>query len=380
MSKIKFLKATSYYNEFLNNYHTSVFNDALSFDSNRQALMNLCYGWADFWKTNLENRGDFEVQEIVLNAKPLQKKWADEKGFLYTDSNWEKEIFIEQIKQFKPDVFFLQDVYNYHDYLVDLKKIVPSIKIIVGWDGILYHRKEVFANCNLILSCVEDTCQYYQANGFKTHFFKFCFEKSVLSKLKPTVKQHPVSFTGTIFLGKGYHTQRLKLLAEIARNTTVDIWAGAFKEQNNIDFKYKIRKILDREFSLLRDVQTIINRNKGGIYGLDMYQVLKDSFIVFNSHGDNSPAKAANMRLIEATGAGACLLTDWKENIRDYFEPDTEIVTYKSASEAIEKIKYLHNNPDVRNKIASVGQKKTFENYSFEKRMNDFAALIYSVI
>lgn len=380
MSKIKFLKATSYYNEFLNNYTLTDFNEKLSFDSNRQALMNLCYAWSDFWKINLERRGDFEAQEIVINARPLQKKWAEENGIKFNHSAWEKEICIEQIKQFKPDVFFLQDVYNYSNILVNLKNAVPSIKIIIGWDGILYHRKEVFSNCDLILSCVEDTCEFYKTHGFKTHFFKFCFEKSILEKLKPTTRQYPVSFVGNIFLSKGYHTQRLKLLAEIARNTRVDIWTGEFVKQNNIDLKYKVKKILAGEFSLVRDIETVSNKNKGSVYGLEMYQVLKDSFIAFNSHGDNSPTKAANMRLIEATGSGTCLITDWKENIKDYFEPDSEIVTYKTANEAVEKIKYLRNHTEERDKIAKAGQKKTLEYFSFEKRMNEFASLVQGLL
>lgn len=381
MSKIRFLKAASYYDGFLNDYYfNGVYKDALSYEINHKALMNLCYAWADFWKINLEKRGDFEAEELVLNAELLQKKWASEKGFKYSESNWKKEIFFEQIKNFKPDVFFLQDVYNHHDYLVNLKKEIPSLKIIIGWDGILYHKKEVFSNCDFVFSCVDDTCIYYTNNGFKTWFFKFCFEKSVLSKLKPTTNQHPVSFVGTIFLGEGYHTQRLELLAAISRKTKVDLWIGAFKEQNKIDFKHQLKRILDRKFCLLRDIHTINTQNKGSVYGLDMFQVLKDSFITFNSHGDNSPKKAANMRLIESTGCGTCLLTDWKENLPDYFEPDTEIVTYKSAAEAVEKINYLKKNPAERNKIAKAGQKKTFEKFSYEQRMNEFAELIYSVL
>jgi hypothetical protein len=42
-----------------------------------------------------------------------------------------------------------------------------------------------------------------------------------------------------------------------------------------------------------------------------MYRVLECSKIVINHHGDVAPW-ANNLRLFEATGTGALLLTDWK--------------------------------------------------------------------
>ena len=39
---------------------------------------------------------------------------------------------------------------------------------------------------------------------------------------------------------------------------------------------------------------------------------------------------ANNMRLYEATGVGALLVTDWKENLGEMFEPGKEVVAYRS--------------------------------------------------
>lgn len=38
---------------------------------------------------------------------------------------------------------------------------------------------------------------------------------------------------------------------------------------------------------------------------------------------------------------GACLVTDWKENLHEMFEPEKEVVTYRSADEMVEKVNYL---------------------------------------
>ena len=42
------------------------------------------------------------------------------------------------------------------------------------------------------------------------------------------------------------------------------------------------------------------------------------------------------MRLYEATGMGSLLLTDRKDNLRQLFEEDHEIVTYESKEEALD--------------------------------------------
>ncbi len=50
-----------------------------------------------------------------------------------------------------------------------------------------------------------------------------------------------------------------------------------------------------------------------------MYQVLRRSRITLNSHIDLAGREAGNMRLFEATGVGAFLLTDFKDNLHTLF-------------------------------------------------------------
>lgn len=379
MSKIKILKATSYYQDFLDNvYFNRTFDKELSYTMNHRFLMDTCYGWSDFWKTNLESQGDFEVEETVINAEQLQKKWAQERNISYNADNWQQDLFAEQIKAFAPTVLVMQDVYHYAHYLKNLKKIVPSIKLIIGWDGILFHNKDTFESCDIVLSCVEDTCDYYKSYGFKTYFYRFGFETTILDKLKKRDEKYPVSFVGSLVMGEGYHLNRFKSIASIARKTDINIWAASFNYQWKLLSKHQIRRLMDFKFSFVQDVYSVGKRNRGGVFGLEMYQILFDSLITFNSHGDNSPTKAANMRLYEATGVGTCLLTDWKENLSDFFIPDTEVVTYKNYHEAIDKILYLLDNESERKKIALAGQKRTLENYSIRQTMVGITQLIKS--
>jgi spore maturation protein CgeB len=82
------------------------------------------------------------------------------------------------------------------------------------------------------------------------------------------------------------------------------------------------------------------------------------------------------MRLFEATGVGTCLLTDWKENLVELFEPDSEVLTYRSAEECVEKVKFILEHEDQRHTIAAAGQKRTLRQHTFKNRMAQIDEII----
>ena len=46
-------------------------------------------------------------------------------------------------------------------------------------------------------------------------------------------------------------------------------------------------------------------------------------------------------RVFEATGAGACLITDWWEGIEQFLEPDVEVLVARDGAEVAEHLKRL---------------------------------------
>ena len=104
------------------------------------------------------------------------------------------------------------------------------------------------------------------------------------------------------------------------------------------------------------------------VFGLRMFQTLSDSKVALNVHADSSPTHASNMKLFETTGVGTCLVTDWKNNLPQLFETDREIVTYRSAPECTEKIRWLIEHPEEREKIATAGRARTLRDHTFQAR------------
>ena len=110
------------------------------------------------------------------------------------------------------------------------------------------------------------------------------------------------------------------------------------------------------------------DRCESPVVGNKYFDVLARSRVTFNKHTDKNRAVVGNLRMFEATGVGTCLLTDTGWNMKDLYEPDTEVVTYTSAEEAIEKASYLLENESERASIASAGQKKTLSSHTIFHR------------
>jgi spore maturation protein CgeB len=382
MSKIKFLKATSNYNSYIKLFisrHPEI--ESLSYDEALKLYLGDCYGWSDFWKINLEATGKFECVEIIENVELLQKKWASEHNVRYSEDNWQKDILTAQVKFHQPDVLFLVDLYHDNSTSLTIKKEVPSIKLLLGWDGILWHQPETYSHVDIILTCVPETAAFYKSHGKKSYYHKFGFETTVLDKLTKNQTPYNVSFAGSLVLAKNYHLGRLKLVADLNRKAGMDIWASSLPDNWNFFNKYRLKEtIKTKQFRFAMDLHRVGSVNKGEVFGLDMFNVLFNSKIVFNTHGDNSIKTAANMRMTEATGVGSLLLTDWKENLPDLFIPDEEVVTYKSAEEAIDKIKMLLADEPLRARIAKRGQERTFRDYSYRDRMHELADFLYNYL
>lgn len=76
-------------------------------------------------------------------------------------------------------------------------------------------------------------------------------------------------------------------------------------------------------------------------------------------------------RDFEAPSCGSLLLTQEQESLSQYFTPNKEIVTYKDAYDAADKIKYLLKNQDILNRIAENGKRRVIREHTFEKRFTD---------
>jgi spore maturation protein CgeB len=121
------------------------------------------------------------------------------------------------------------------------------------------------------------------------------------------------------------------------------------------------------------------SKYQGEAYGLDMYEILLQSKICLNRHGEVAEGYANNMRLFEASGAGALLLTEEAPNLSDFFTKE-EAVGYSSPTDAVEKIRYLLDRWEYSKVIAMRGQARTLRDHTYSQRMKTVSETLETML
>ncbi len=97
-----------------------------------------------------------------------------------------------------------------------------------------------------------------------------------------------------------------------------------------------------------------------------MYRIYQRSKIVINRHGEIAQNYANNMRLYEATGCGAMLVTERKDNLGDLF--GGTVAEYGNADEAVSQIQSALESGSWE-EMGQNGQKQTLANHTYAHRV-----------
>jgi spore maturation protein CgeB len=107
-----------------------------------------------------------------------------------------------------------------------------------------------------------------------------------------------------------------------------------------------------------------------------MYRVLARAGIAINRHIAAAEGYANNMRLFEATGVGAMLLTEQAPNLDRLFEPGREVVAYDGVDDLIDKLRHYLADADARRAIARAGQERTLAEHGYQARMQELDGVL----
>jgi spore maturation protein CgeB len=82
------------------------------------------------------------------------------------------------------------------------------------------------------------------------------------------------------------------------------------------------------------------------------------------------------MTLYEATGVGALLVIDQREDLHRLFAPGKEVVAYRSPGECAELIGYYLTHEEERRAIALAGQQRTLSEHTYYHRMQELVDIL----
>jgi hypothetical protein len=374
---MKFLIINTDYPEFISWFYKYNPGFAMcSYEEQAAKRFNSLFQFSDFYSKNLQLLGH-EAVEVFANNEIMQRKWAFEhkikvpppfrwkiykKGNVLpyprrvADDRWLYYLLREQVKFYKPDILYVQAMPNISTFF--LSEIKRWVRLVVGQHAATDLSGKGDFNCyDLVLSSFPQTVERFRSNNIPSERLRLGFEPKVLECLNKENAKVDISFVGGFH---AVHTSRVEWLESIcSQYNNIKVWSGSanFLPASSLIHRYCI----------------------GEAWGRDMFQVLCNSKITLNHHGDVAPY-ANNLRLYEATGVGAMLLTDWKNDICELFEPGKEIVTYRSTEECLELIQYYLDHDNEREAIAKAGQKRTLSEHTYYKRMCELLAILKAYI
>lgn len=399
----RFQKFTTVYPEFTRQFlDENVDYRSLSYSELYERFVGSHYGWANYYAKNLSTLG-VQAEDLFVDIEPLQKAWAKEHGVKYSQNNWQREIILAQVRSFRPDVLYLQDLYYFNaDFRKELRETCGKRVLILGWQAAPTEDYAVLRDLDLVLTCAPHFAKYMRQAGANGVLFLHAFESSILSAL-PSVPNRNFDFTfiGSFVLQDGFHQERFGMVQTLLRSTPLEVWGDvsittapsrrtrlrskaaviarklpAFEKLKNVRNGFASQRQLNNRSSIDNRGDLFQGRFRKSVYGLRYYEILASSKVTFNIHVDCAEHYAGNMRLFEATGVGACLVTDRKDNLADMFEPDVEVVSYGSAEECAEKVRYLLEHDSEREAIAAAGQNRVLRDHTFERRAKCLDELI----
>jgi SAM-dependent methyltransferase len=337
----------TYYEKFLTDHYRSNPNlRNASYQVQKSSLQSTCFGDCDFYSKGLMKAG-WRSQDLIVNCNLLQESWNRENA-----CNCEGlSIAIEQIRRLRPQVVYLQDLgIATRDFLAAIR---PHVTLIVGQIASPIPPQADLAGFDIIISSFPHFVARLRQAGITAYYQPLAFDPLILDKIGHCRKSYPVTFVGGI---SPVHGKGTELLEQLARLTPLEFWGyGA---------------------DTLASGSPISNRHHGEIWGLEMFRLLAQSGITINRHIDVAENYANNMRLFEATGCGALLITDYKDNLNDLFEIGKEIVVYRSVEECASLINYYLAHPAAADEIAKAGQARTLRDHKYDQRMKQTAEIL----
>lgn len=345
-------------------------NAGSSYRDQLNARNNSLFGTADFYSRNLVALGQ-DACDIHVNNEHMQRMWANEHDICVSpgkswqfrlrrgiipwvnrgqNKKWIYEILAAQIKYYKPDIVLNHDISLSSQFFKEMK---PYIRFLIGQHAAPLPQGENFQVYDLMLSSLPNFVEYFQQLGLKAELFRLAFESTILQRMACSKKYIPVSFVGSLSPAHGTRREWLKAICEC-----IDV---SIHGPDSSDFLFDSR---------------IHDLYQGTAWGGEMYDVLHQSQITLNHHINAASLYANNMRLFEATGMGALLLTDWKSNLNDMFCVGKEIIAYRSIPECIELIRYYISHTHECCEIARAGQARTLREHTYYCRMQELLKIL----
>lgn len=346
-------------------YKTSPGLNDMSYREQHDATVKGGFHTAAVWADPLREMGH-DVMDVWGNHAPLQVRWCLENGrenilkmnaesYLIggitlsseTPNSWYQAVIEQQVIEFTPDVIWIADLFKLATPF--LKRIKGHYRMAVG--EITFALPDIdFSGFDLMVSGAMPFVEEFQSAGITAELLLHGFRDKILESLAPAEKKYGLTFVGQM------HDGRLEMIEALGPEVGINVWTV-------------------NHWSEEQQAALGINAHPP-VYGVPMYQILRNSQIVLNKHIYAAKNFASNQRLYEVTGVGTTILTDANYNLGDLFKVGREVLAYRNLEECIELAKRYLSSDVEREIIANAGCKRTLQEHTVNKRAMNIVTIL----
>ena len=354
---MKFLQIQVLYETFISQLYSSdcLLNNKC-YEYQLSKILSSKFSFSHYLCEELSKLG-FTTDIIFPNAQSLQAQWAKENGLSV------KEILVEQIERFKPDILYIVGAVGCLDSSL-LYKLKHKPKLTFGWLGSNIPPKTDWSRFDCILSGLSELRKTALRLGAKHSMEFYPGIPQVVFDDFPCLNNNP--HYDLVFVGQCNPVQHGKRASFLEFLANQGLNLGLFLSGN------------------ISHLPTILQEiNKGPRFGYEMLQEIYNSKISFDCRAKHSfldkdigKDQTVNMRIFETTAVGSLLLTEKFSNLNKLFEPNKDIVSFTNTTDLIEKIKYYIENHTTRKTISINGKMKCKNKHKLSLRALHFANIV----
>lgn len=335
-----------------------------TFASAIKAFLNDRFGAAHFLQPILAQ----EQTAFFANGDDdfSQRLWARENG-LKSKLPLE-DILIAQIEHHRTEVFYNMDPMRFGDSF--LSRLPGCVRRTVAWRA-APSEGGVFLKHDLIVNNFPGLLDEFRQQGARAEYFFPAHDPEMDAYASNSDRDIDILFVGSY---SQYHKNRAKMLEALAALHT------KYKVRMHLD-RSRLTKLAETPFGWVgplrkhRRVRDIRKVSSDPVFGRALLEALGHSKIVINGAIDMSLNDRGNMRVWEAMGCGAALISD-EGRYPEHLNAGKQFETYKNASDLLVKIDLLMDCLDRRSALSRAGYDAISYHYSKEKQWGAFVRLV----
>ncbi len=261
--------------------------------------------------------------------------------YQFATNNINKRL-IRKVNRLKPDLVLVSKGENISGTTV--KKISAKVTIVNWFTDLFsdYKRIEEWLSAyTLFFTQDRSDVNSYRKKGY-SRLYCLPYAGSLI-KSQPDNRSHDIVFIGS------FSKQRESLFKTLDP-LEIEIWG---------DKKWSTSKLKKRYMGKWLSHQEI-------------EQVLKNSKIVVNHHQN----RVLNLRVYEATSAGALLITDYSPDLRYMYKVGKEVILYKNPNDLSKKVKYYLERDSLRKNIALAGYIRAKNDHNYVNRLQTMFSIV----